>query len=72
MECSWASSVRKVCSTVDDIPRNRNNVRCARPSTETRTQDSVTKLKSGEDEAKEAESENVQKSVEKNRFSEGR
>ena len=72
MECRWASSVRKVCSTVADIPRNRINVRCARPSTETRTQDSVMKLKSGEDEAKEAESGNVQKPMEKNRFSEGR
>ena len=68
MEYSWASSGRKVCSTVLDIPGNRNNGRHARPSTETRTQDSVMKLKPGEDEAKKAESQSVQKRKENNRF----
>ena len=61
MEYSWASSGRKVCSTVLDIPCKRNNVRRARPSTETCTQDSVMKLKTGEDEAKKAESQSAQK-----------
>ena len=60
MEYSWASSGKKACSTVFDISCKRKNVRCARPSTETRTQDSVMKLKTGEDEAKKAESQNVQ------------
>ena len=61
MECSWASSVRKVCSTVCDRPCKRNHMRCARPSTKTRTQDSVMKLKTGGEEAKKAESQNVAK-----------
>ena len=57
-----------MCSTVLDIPGNMNNVRRARPSTETRRQDSVMKLKPGEDEAKKAESQSVQNPKENNRF----